>query len=209
MRIVSKGTAVLVLAAMMVPGGAKQAWAAEAAAGTLKNLQEAFNGESNAHARYVEFAKKADEEGYGRVASLFRAAAQAEQIHAKAHAEVIRKLGGEPKADIQKVEPKSTRENLEAALKGETYEKETMYPDFIKVAKGEGVREAVKTFNMAKTAEAEHAKFYAAALQNLEGWKGKAKDFYVCTVCGYTMDKPPAEKCVSCFSPKEKYVTVG
>ena len=88
----------------------------------LDNLQTAFNGESNAHARYLEFAGKADQEGFGSVASLFRAAARAEQIHADNHAVVIRKLGSTPQATIEKAVVKSTDENLQVAIQGETYE---------------------------------------------------------------------------------------
>ena len=99
---------------------------------TLENLIAAFNGESNANAKYIEYAKKADEEGYQGVASLFRAAAAAEEIHFKNHAEVIKKLGGTPKADIQLPKILSTKENLVDAIKGENYEHDVMYPDFLK-----------------------------------------------------------------------------
>ena len=179
------------------------------AATTLDNLQAAFNGESNAHERYVAFAKKADEEGFGQVGSLFRAAARAEEIHANAHAEVIKTLGAKPKADIQKPEVKSTKENLEAALKGETYERDTMYPDFLKIAKAEKNLDAVKTFNYALAAEGEHAKLYKQALDSLDQWKAGKKDFFVCAVCGYTVVKVDFEKCPSCFSPKEKYEKIN
>ena len=84
-----------------------------------------------------------------------------------------------------------------------------MYPDFIKTAKAEGVKDAVKTFSRAKFAEIEHAKFYAAALKDLEGWKGKSKDFYVCSVCGFTMDRAPTGKCAICFSSKDKFLKVN
>jgi rubrerythrin len=176
---------------------------------TLDNLQAAFNGESNAHARYLEFAKKADAEGYAQAAALFRAAARAEEVHAGNHAVVIKKMGGTPTAKIDKVDVKSTRENLEAAVKGETYERDTMYPGFIKEARAAGNRDAVETFTLAKTAEAEHAKLYAAALDNLENMRARTGNYYVCTVCGYTTTKLDFEKCPSCFSPKEKYVTVS
>lgn len=106
-------------------------------AGTLDNLQAAFNGESNARARYLAFAAKAGEEGYGPVASLFRAAARAEQIHAANHAEVIRALGAEPVAVIDVPEVKSTALNLEAAIAGETYERDVMYPAFLEQARQE------------------------------------------------------------------------
>lgn len=179
-------------------------------AATLTNLQTAFNGESNAHARYLAFAKEADTEGYGEVASLFRAAAKAEEIHANNHAAVIKKLGGKPEAKIDTADVKTTKENLEAAIKGESYERDTMYPQFLKQAREVRNTDAIQTFNYAKTAEAEHAKLYTAALKNLDKSKGtKAKNYYVCGVCGYTVEKIDFAKCPSCFSPKEKYETVS
>ncbi|MGE0482084.1 MAG: rubrerythrin family protein [Phycisphaerae bacterium] len=176
---------------------------------TLENLLAAYEGESNAHARYVEFAKKADQEGFGQVASLFRAAARAEQIHAGTHAEAIKKLRGTPKANIEKPEVKTTRENLEAALKGESYERDTMYPEFLARAKADKNREAIETFNYALTAEREHARLYKEALDNLDAWKSGKREFFVCSVCGLTTTKLDFSKCASCFSPKEKYEKVS
>lgn len=189
--------------------GAATTQPAVAAAATLGNLQAAFNGESNAHARYLAFAKKADEEGYGQVASLFRAAARAEEIHARAHAEVIRKLGGDPKADVASPEVKSTKENLEAAIKGESYERDTMYPEFIQKAREEGQKDAVRSMNHARTAEIEHAKLYGQALAALDSWKEGKKVFYVCPVCGFTTLKIDFEKCPACFTEKEKFEQVS
>ncbi|MDT8070281.1 MAG: ferritin family protein [Terriglobia bacterium] len=187
------------------------AFAADAGtAATLANLQTAFNGESNAHARYLAFSKKADAEGYGEVASLFRAAARAEEIHANNHAAVIKKLGGKPEAKIETPAVKTTKENLEAAIKGETYERDSMYPEFLKQARQIRNTDAIQTFNYAKTAEAEHAKLYTAALNNLEKSKGtKAKNYYVCGVCGYTVEKITFTKCPSSFTPIDKYETIG
>ncbi len=175
----------------------------------LECLQAAYNGESNAHARYLEFAKKADEEGYAGAASLFRAAASAEEIHAKSHGEVIKKLGGTPKAEIEKPAVKSTKENLEAAVKGETYERDVMYPEFLKIAQAEKNKDAVQTFNYAKAAEAEHAKLYKGAVDDLANWKAGKKDFMVCAICGNTVAKIDFAKCPVCFSPKEKYTVVN
>lgn len=175
----------------------------------LDNLQTAFNGESNAHARYLAFATKAQEEGYGPVASLFRAAARAEEIHAANHAVVIKKLGGAPKATIEKPVVKSTRENLQAAIQGETYERDVMYPEFLKQARAERNVDAIQTFNYAKSAEAEHARLYTESSRKLDQMKGKEVKYYVCTVCGYTTTKIDFEKCPSCFNPKEKYVAVS
>lgn len=193
----------LIFGALALPGAA-------AATATLDNLQTAFNGESNARARYLAFAEKADKEEYGEVASLFRAAAKAEEAHAANHAVVIKKLGATPQAKIETPVVKSTKENLEAAIKGESYERDTMYPEFLKQARAEGNKDALETFNYAKTAESEHAKLYTDALNNLPKLKGsKAKTYYVCTVCGYTTPTLDFSKCPSCFSHKDKYEKVS
>lgn len=176
---------------------------------TLDNLQAAFNGESNAHARYLEFAKRADAEGYAPVASLFRAAARAEQIHAQNHAAVIRRLGGNPTAKLEKVVVRNTSDNLKTAIQGETYEKDTMYPEFLKEARSSGSTAVLQTLNYAKSAEVEHARLYQEALSKLPQLKGKAVSYYLCTVCGFTTTKLNFSKCPSCFNPKEKYVQVG
>lgn len=177
---------------------------------TLQNMEVAYNGESNAHARYLAFAKEADKEGYGEVASLFRAAARAEEIHASNHAVVIKEQGGVPQAKLDTPDVKSTKENLQAAIKGETYERDTMYPDFLKQARIDGNREAIKSLNLAKTAEAEHAKLYTEALASLDKLKGsKSKTFFVCPTCGFTAGGMSFAKCPSCFTPKEKFEKVA
>jgi rubrerythrin len=178
---------------------------------TLDNLMEAYNGESNAHAKYLAYAKKAEEEGYVPVASLFRAAARAEEIHAGNHAKVIKALGGEPKKEIKLPEIKTTKENLLAAVGGESYERDKMYPAFMKTARRDRNRDAMRSFNFARTAEAEHAKLYQYAADHLEKFKGTDKATYmVCTTCGYTVAKKDFtfDKCPSCFDPKDKYEAV-
>ena len=177
---------------------------------TLENLVTAYNGESNASKRYQAFARTAEEEGYVPVASLFRAAARAEEIHAKALAGVIKKLGGSAEAKLEEPAVKSTRENLAAALKGETYERDEMYPAFIEKARQERITDAVRVFNYAKTAEGTHATLYKDALDNLASWKGTEKrDFFVCGICGHTVTKIDFEKCPSCLSPKDDYQKVN
>lgn len=194
------------VALFIVLGGASKA----SASTTLENLQAAYNGESNAHERYLAFAKQAESEGFGEVASLFRAAARAEKIHATNHAAVIQELGASPKANIEKPEVKSTRENLEAAVKGETYERDSMYPEFLKQARADRNARAVRTFNLAKSAEAEHAKLYSEMLAGLDKLKGtKATAFYVCPICGYTVKEVNFAKCPSCFTPKEEFEKVA
>ena len=176
---------------------------------TLENLQTAFDGESNAHNKYLAFAKKAGEEGYGEVASLFRAAAKAEEIHASNHAVVIRKLGAEPKADIHAPEIKSTRENLAVAIAGEVYERDTMYPEFIAEAKAANNSDALRTFTFAVKTEAEHARLYTEALNKLESLRGASKLYFVCRVCGYTTENLNFLRCLVCGVAKEEYIRVS
>ncbi len=176
---------------------------------TLDNLMAAYNGESNAHAKYLAYAEKADAEGYGKVASLFRAAASAEKIHITNHARVIEGMGGTPKADIKLPVVKSTKENLEDAVKGESYERSTMYPEFIAQAEKENNPDAILTFTYAKAAEAEHAKLYQMALADLAKWKAPKTNFYVCPICGYTVEgKPSFTACPVCATPATLYQAV-
>jgi rubrerythrin len=175
---------------------------------TLANLQAAFNGESNAGAKYAAFAKTAAAEGYLGVARLFEAACKAEEFHARNHAQVIRSLGGVPKADIQTPAPGDTRANLAAAIAGETYERDVMYPGFVEEARTQKIAAAVRTFSLALKVEAEHAALYQAALDNLDAWKA-ARQFLVCTVCGSTMDGKAPPRCGVCGAPAEKFITVG
>lgn len=190
-------------------GGSATTAATSKGATTLENLQTAFDGESNANAKYLAFAKKADDEGYTKVASLFRAAARAEEIHMGNHAQVIKKMGGAPKADVKPAEIKTTAENLKGAIEGETYERDKMYTDFIAEARSNGNTDALKTFNFAKVAEGEHAKLYAEALANLADWKGGKTTFFVCSTCGYTTTDANLQKCPVDFTPKEKFESIS
>ena len=181
------------------------------AASTRENLKAAFDGESNAHLRYLAFAQRAESEGYGEIASLFRAAARAEQIHAANHAEVIREMGGgTPQAQIEILTIKSTRENLDTAIKGESYERDTMYPDFLKQARADANTRAVRSLNYAKTAEAEHAKLFTEALSRIDRLKGSAQTiYYVCPTCGFISRETNFSKCPSCFTRSEGFETAS
>ena len=143
-------------------------------------LMEAFAGESQANRKYLAFAKQAEKEGYPQVAKLFRAAAEAETVHAHAH---LRTVGG----------IKTTAENLKAAIAGETHEFEHMYPEMIAAAQAEGNKAAERSFSYANEVEKIHAGLYQKALANLDK-KTEDVDYYVCSVCGYTCeDDPPRE----------------
>ncbi len=149
---------------------------------TYRDLMEAFAGESQANRKYTAYAKKAEAEGKKNAAKLFRAAADAETIHALKHFEVAGKTG-------------STADNLKDAVDGETHEYSEMYPGFLADAEAEGNKAAYMSFNNAKRAEEVHARLYQEAFENLDS---EAEVFYyLCPVCG-NIEKAVPEKCPIC-----------
>ena len=157
-----------------------------------QNLMNAFAGESQANRKYLAFAKKAEDEGYAQVAKLFRAAAAAETIHAHNH---LRALGA----------VKSTKENLLAAISGESYEFQKMYPQMIADAKAEGGQDyALRSFNLANEVEKVHAALYQKALESLG--KNSSTDYYVCSVCGYTAEGEAPDDCPVCRAKKKAFM---
>ena len=163
---------------------------------TEKNLQDAFAGESQANRKYIAFAKKADADGLPQIAKLFRAAAEAETIHALAHFKV---MGG----------VKTTAENLQAAIGGEGYEFRTMYPQFIAEAKTEGNRAAENSFDNAVDVEKVHHGLYAAAAESLKAGKDlAAAPIFLCPICGNTFMGDVPDRCPVCNTKKEKFFEV-
>ncbi len=154
------------------------------------NLKAAFTGESMANRTYLAFAKKADEEGYHQIAKLFRAAAAAETVHAFNHLQRMGEIG-------------TTMENLKEAVNGETYEFETMYPTFIEEAKAEGDNRALWSFEVANKVERVHARLYEKALEELGN--NKEVDYYVCGVCGHTIEGEPEGNCPICGAPASRF----
>lgn len=175
---------------------------------TIKNLQAAYEGESNAAHKYGLFAVRAGQDGYQRVATLFRAASRAETIHAANHARVLQRLGATPAAEIHEPDVNTTAENLKVALAGEEYERDVMYPDFIREAESQHNAAAVRTFQLAMEAEAGHAALYSNAIETLENQR-TATTFYVCTVCGFTTDDASLMRCLICNTPKEKFDVIN
>ena len=160
---------------------------------TVQNLKEAFAGESQANRKYLAFAKKADQEGYTAAARLFRAAAAAETIHAHAHLKVLDGI-------------KSTEENLKEVISGETFEFTKMYPQMIEDAKAEGDKKAERSFSYANAVEKVHAELYQRYLENLD--QNEPVDFYVCPLCGFTVEQEPPGKCPVCGAKKESFFKV-
>lgn len=162
---------------------------------TVKNVQAACLGESQAYRKYLAFAKIADREGYSQIARLFRAVATAEQIHACTHMDAMQ---------VQDVG--STKENLKNSIEGEFYEISRMYPAYIEQADKDGMKEASRSFSWALETEKIHERLYKDALKSIEaGTDLPAKNFYICDVCGYTAEEEAPEKCPICGAVKEKF----
>ncbi|MFC1972507.1 rubrerythrin family protein [Chloroflexota bacterium] len=160
---------------------------------TKDNLEFAFAGESQANRKYLFFAEKAEEDGQKRIARLFRAAADAETVHARNHLKVMQGI-------------KSTSENLHIAIGGENHEFTEMYPAFIKQAETEGEKKAVDSFDLANKVEQIHHGLYQDTLNRLEkGETTELKPFYVCQYCGNTVEGEAPEKCPVCGVPKRMF----
>jgi len=165
-------------------------------ANTHDNLGEAFAGESQANRKYLFFSEKADGAGNKQIARLFRAAAESETVHARNH---LRVLG----------EIKSDKENLGAAIGGENYEFTEMYPGFIEQAKKEGNQKGENSFDLANKVEQIHHKLFQAALKDLEAGKAfKDAPYYVCQVCGNTVEGEAPERCPVCGAPRSRFKKV-
>jgi rubrerythrin len=160
---------------------------------SVENLKGAFAGESQANRRYVAFARKAEEEGFSQVAKLFRAAAEAETIHALNHISIMGEV-------------KSTAENLGTAISGETFEFKTMYHKYLATAKQEGNQQATWSFNVANAVEQIHAGLFKEAAETLKSGKQPSSvDYYVCGVCGNTVEGEAPERCPICGAPNAKF----
>ncbi|MFH1034898.1 MAG: rubrerythrin family protein [Pseudomonadota bacterium] len=159
-------------------------------------LREAFAGESQANRKYLAFAKKALEEGLPQAARLFRAAAEAETVHAHAHLRALKGVGG-------------TADNLKEAVAGETHEFTHMYPEMITTAQAEGNKEAERSFTFANAVEKIHAALYQKLLDNLtSGAKQEDYPYFVCPVCGFTAENAAPERCPVCNAKGDRFIKI-
>ena len=163
---------------------------------TQENLKVAFAGESQANRKYLAFARQAEKEGLSQIAKLFRAAAEAETIHALGH---LANMGGVG----------TTLQNLEAAVAGETYEYTEMYPPMVEEARREGHR-AKALLDFANRAEQVHARLFAQALEAMRAGKDLSQmEVYLCPVCGDVEFGPPPERCPICSAPASRFQKIG
>lgn len=159
---------------------------------TISNLNEAFAGESQANLKYRTFAKKAEQDGFSNIARLFLATAEAERIHAEGHLKALDHI-------------RSTAENLQVAIDGETYEFSQMYPPMLQQAEAEG-HKARRMFKYATEVEQVHAKLYALALESVQRGEDLDVDFYLCPVCGYIEFGKPSDPCPVCGAIPDKFI---
>ena len=158
-----------------------------------QHLRDAFAGESQANRKYLAFADKAEKEGYPQIAKLFRAAGAAETVHAHAHLRALGEIG-------------NTADNLKVAVAGETHEFKNMYPEMITDAKEEGNKTAERSFVYANEVEQIHAKLYQDALDNMDSLEDA--DYYVCSVCGMTVEHEAPDTCPVCGAPASAFFKV-
>jgi rubrerythrin len=160
------------------------------------NLKAAFAGESQANRRYLAFAKKAEEEGLPQIAALFRAAAEAETVHAMNHLRIAGEIG-------------MTISNLDEAISGETFEFTKMYPEFLEVSRQERNKQAEWSFNVANKVEEIHAGLFQKTLNTLKANEEVPKtDYYVCKVCGNTVENSAPDRCSICGAPQAQFLKV-
>ncbi len=158
---------------------------------TQEFLKEAFAGESQANRTYQAFAAKANKEGHAQAAKLFRAASEAEAVHANNHIKAMKGI-------------RSTAENLKAAIAGEDHEYTSMYPQMIEMAKAEQVKEAELSFYWANEVEKVHSQLFNKVLSNTDA-STETYPYYVCPFCGNTVEKEPPEKCQVCGGDGELF----
>ena len=180
---------------------------------TLRNLLAAYESELKTSQRYLAFADRADTEGHPGIASLFRAAAHAEQIHANNQARALRHMGAFATADSSPCQVRGTLENLKSALSGENNEIDSVYPAFIDEAAARINATAARSFVWALEAEKTHAELYSEAIRLLEtkatdSWIGASRNFYVCPVCACTSHQPAEDNCTICSFPSDRAMAI-
>jgi rubrerythrin len=184
---------------------------ADAKAKATDDLLAAYKGETTASAKYAAYSKKAEEEGFHQIALLFKATSTSEKLHAANHKTVLEDSGVKVPPISPEFTVKSTKENLEDAIKGETYEATIMYPEFLKDADAAGNQMALISLNYALKTEKRHRVMYETALAALGNntVKTLSSVYYVCPTCGNTYDATPTQRCGICMTGSEKFIKIN
>lgn len=177
---------------------------------TIENLKSAIIGETTASAKYEAYSEKAKSEGFDKIAVLFKAASKAELIHANNHKAVLADLGESIDDFTPEYTVNSTKENLKDAIEGETYEVNSMYPEFLKEGKSDNANLALISFNYAYQTEKKHASLYKNALSELESGNENnlASKYFVCSTCGNTYETDAPARCGISMTPNERFITI-
>jgi len=160
---------------------------------TAKNVHDAFVGEAKAYQRLLEYARKAEEEGFEQIAHLFRAVAESESVHSRRHFRLL-----EVVAD--------TQANMEKAFQQENAVNGNYYPKMLTEAEEDGETAAALVFSQARDVEGVHGKLYRKALDHF--MEEKMVDYYICSICGYVHETDTPDNCPVCNAPKEKFFKV-
>jgi len=179
----------------------------------IRNLETAFEEESKTSSAYKAYASRADEEGYPGLASLFRATALAEQIHAGNHARVLRHMGGTPGIDVPMPRIEGSFDNLRSALVDQKFEVDYLYPAFLTSAVPLFDSTAVRSFHLALEADKSHVQMYGEIIARINGggspgWEYEKHAFFVCGLCGYAAEQHDGENCPGCNYLWEKFEAV-
>lgn len=171
---------------------------------TVANIHIAYVEEINAQIGYHAYAKQAKKEGFTRVASLYRTLERAEKVHAKKHLALLKAAGVKPNPTRNPLLVKSTMENLLGSLKVETYENQSMYPQFAEQALQDNYKSAFLNFQISGAAEGAHTKVLQMMIDSPDSWKEKSKGWYVCLNCGNILTARP-DKCPICANPGKSF----
>ena len=174
---------------------------------TAANLRNAHGGESMAHMRYMIWGSRAEKEGYGNVARLFRAIASAETVHAGNHFRELKDEAGDELCASKAVFGLAgTSQNLQGGIDGESFEITEMYPAYLEVAKFQDEEGAQRSFHYALSAEKEHAALFKKAKESVDsGRDAEVGAVRVCSVCGWTHDGDLPDTCPICGAKRDKF----
>lgn len=180
----------------------------------VRSLETAFEEEMKNCAAYKAYAAGADEEGFHGLASLFRATARAEQIHADNHARVLRHMGGSTLIDLPRPRVESAIANLKSALVDQKFEVDYLYPAFLITAVSLFDSTAIRSFHWALEADKSHVRLYSDVVSRLSGndksgWAYEEHTFHVCALCGYAAESSEGDNCPNCNFLWEKFEIVS
>ncbi len=177
---------------------------------TAENLKSALNSELTASEKYAKFAQVAMSEGFDTLSQLFSAASKSEKIHAANHERMLHKYGGNSdNPEIAAYQVKTTKENLDAAIKSELFDMQSLYPGFIKTAEIETAPDGATAFTWALNGDKRHLNFYRKAAASLTAGNenGISYLWYVCPKCGNLYNPDDIKTlCEVCLEKQENFI---